>query len=199
MKSGVESESCGDKWYICGIPVKSIIIGSIAIIVIPLFISYASFDNQFSKTTSAERKNLAIGLLSDIEYVNQTLAFQLSQIDDPNSPDYHKNPVMVTMNLYPTWGLYYSNRQDIVKFNQPLSSDLYNFYFQILTAEEQRIIFNNYDTIFPINPSGNLTIQYENRNKVRSSMWTGQYNRMRDCYYVQIPKLKAELQKIQNE
>jgi hypothetical protein len=63
----------------------------------------------------------------------------------------------ITTNIYPTWGLYYSKNPDIAKFDPPVSTDLYNFYYDILTAEDERILFNNYDTMFPIVPSANLT------------------------------------------
>lgn len=104
----------------------------------------------------------------------------------------------ITTRIYPTWGLYYSKNKDIEKLPLPVSTDLYNFYYEILTAKDERIIYINYDTMFPIDPSVNITSQNENRNKVKLFLVTGQYNFMHDCYYVQIPKLKAELQKIRD-
>jgi len=182
-----------------GFKLKNILMGLIVVIIIPIIVSYFTFNYQYSHTGAGERKNLANGILNDLEYVNQTLSFQLSQIDDPNSPDYHKNPVVIPVNLYPTWGLYYVNKQDIAKFNPQLSAELYDFYYTILKAEDARITFNNYETLYPVNPAGNLDIQNGNRDNAKQSLWILEYSSMHECYDKKIPKLKTELQKIRDE
>jgi len=178
---------------------KAIITGIIVSIAIPILVSYISFNYQYSNTVSKERKNIAAGFLIDLEFVNQSLSTPISAINDPTNPDYQKSFLRITTSLYPSWGLYYSKNQDIEKLGQPVSTDLANFYYEILTAEDERILYLNYDTLFPIDPTANLTMQNENRHMVKNSLATGQYNFIRDCYYNRIPKLKAELQKIRDE
>jgi hypothetical protein len=178
---------------------RLVIIPIVVSIIVGLVVGFLVFDYQYNNTLKNERKNLANGFLNDIEYVNRSLAVQLSTIDNPANPDYQKNYMRVTTNIYPTWGLYYSKNQDIEKLGSPVSIDLYNFYYEILTAEDERILYINYDAMFPIEPSINLTSQNENRKMVRLSLVTGQYNFMHDCYYSKIPKLKAELGKIRDE
>jgi hypothetical protein len=179
--------------------IKLVFIPIIVSIVIGLVVGILVFNYQYNNTVKNERKNLANGFLNDIEYVNRSLAVQLSTIDNPANPDYQKNYMRITTTIYPTWGLYYSKNQDIEKLGSPVSTDLYNFYYEILTAEDERILYINYDVMFPIDPSANLTSQNENRKMVKQSLVEGQYNFMHDCYYSQIPKLKTELEKIRDE
>jgi hypothetical protein len=84
-----------------------------------------------------ERKSLANGYLSDLDQVNQSMWGFLCQVYNKDDPDYGKLTYW-TLPLYPEWGLYYSNRQEISKFDPSLSKDMYDFYYLVLSAEYLR-------------------------------------------------------------
>lgn len=112
---------------ICGYTIKQILIALFALIVIPIIVSVISFNYQYSNSKSSELKSLSNGYISDLDFVNRSLSATLSTYNDPNSPDYNK-PTKIVTEIYPNWGLYYSNRQDIQKFDPELSSEIYEFY-----------------------------------------------------------------------
>jgi hypothetical protein len=203
--SGIESESIQTKsepkkTYL-GYTPKQIVNSAILWIAIPIIVSVIVsvliFNYQYSQTTLYERKNLANGYISDLENVNRTLDQVIADLENPNNPDYHKNPVRISESLYPSWGLYYSNRQDIQKFDSKLSSELYDFYNELLIAEDGRIFMNNFYTLNPINPDTSLELQ-ENYKQVRLSAFNLVYNKIHDCYDNKLPQLIIELKTVRD-
>lgn len=176
---------------------QDIIIGSILLIGVPLLVSYLFFNYQYSQTTLSEQKNLANGYISDLENVNRTLEPLIRKLDDPQDPDYHK-PQFITVSLYPSWGLYYSNRQDIQKFDKTVSVELYDFYYELLTAEDARIFFNNYDTLYPIDTSRISEAKQQNSMEVQLKAYAYVYDVVHICYNKRIPQLITHLKAVRD-
>lgn len=99
-----------------------------------------------------ERKTLANEYLNDLNYIERAesnfenyLFDPNSSFNDPKSPTYHRT-ISWQDPIYPSWGMYHSNRQDISKFDANLSKNLISFYGLVLTAESERQQYNNYDS-----------------------------------------------------
>jgi hypothetical protein len=180
---------------------KKIFSSIIIPIIVSLIIGYLLFNFQYNDSLNKERKNIANGYISDLEDVNLTLTGAIQHLDDPNDPDYHKSMTKMTNYLYPPWGLYYSNRQDIQKFDSNTSNNLYYFYHELLFTEQTRVLYNNFDAndIFP--PTNNTTIllaHIQNSIKIKEKMANDMYNNIHDCHDNQLPKLIDELKKIRD-
>lgn len=130
------------------------------------YLGISGAENQRYDQNQKELKTIANGYLSDIAYVDYSLStFENSYFNKPDERGLKwEDPI------YPDWGLYYSNRQDIGKFGKNISQKMYNFYNIVLTAEFQRKQFNNYDNEFPINFSDSW--QKENRMKNLNRIYT---------------------------
>jgi hypothetical protein len=196
--SGRKSEA---ETKILGYTTKEVISLVAIPIIVSIVVSYFSFSFQYNNTIVNDRKNLANGYISDLENVNRTLGGIISDLDNPNNPDYHKYLTKITNYLYPPWGLYYSNRQDIQKFDSKTSSDLYDFYNKLLLAEQGRILYNDYESLHPYIPDRNGTIpllQIQNTAEVKTNMANGIYSTIHDCHDNKLPKLITELKVIRD-
>jgi hypothetical protein len=143
-----------------------------------------------------EEINLAKGYLMDIDYVNLTINAYLETFNTPGSPWYHVPPSYYSKPLYPDWGLYYSNRQDISKFNPDLATSMYDFYYKILTVESDRMQYNDYENLHPLNPNYPLEPQRESISLAKSAMNQEIWAVIIDVHTYTIPNLKTELNKI---
>ncbi|MCK9581367.1 MAG: hypothetical protein M0Q92_13090 [Methanoregula sp.] len=116
-------------------------------------------DNTNMKILQIQQKNelkaLANEFLNDLNFIEMSekefenyKSNPTSPYNDPKSPRYHST-LSWQDPIYPSWGMYYSNRQDLSKFDSNLSKKLIAFYGLVLTAESQREQYNNYDTLYP--------------------------------------------------
>jgi hypothetical protein len=150
------------------------------------------------QTQKSEQINLAKGYLMDIDYINRTINGYLEIYNTPGSPWYHIPPAYYARPFYPDWGLYYSNRQDISKFDPDLSKSMYDFYYKILTAEDDRKQYNDYETLHPLNPNYPLDPQRENISLAKSVFNQEIWAVIDDVHTYTIPNLKTELNRIIN-
>jgi len=111
-------------------------------IVISAIIGYIVFQIQWSDTAQKENKNLANGFLIEIEHNEHYLKKLSDDFQNPQSTRY--NPTKIVDPLYPDYGLFYAQGSDISKFDPKLSKKLYNYYYNILRAESDRKLFNEY-------------------------------------------------------
>ena len=150
-----------------------------------------------SQIEKSEQINLAKGYLFDVESVNITISSYIEQFNDTSSPDYQKAQKYITP-LYPSWGLYHSNRQDISRFPTNLSNNMYYFYNRILIAENARLEFNNYETLHPISPNAPLNQQTQNINDTKMKLFKAYFEIITDLYNYTIPNLKKDLNDMLN-
>jgi hypothetical protein len=96
--------------------------------------------------------------------------------------------------------MYYSNRQDISKFDANLSKNLISFYGLVLTAESEREQYNNYDSELLRNKY--LLVNYEpsiEENHLQNQLRI--FNNMADNINKSRPmifQLKKDLQNVVN-
>ncbi|MHB8164211.1 MAG: hypothetical protein ACYDDV_07645 [Methanoregula sp.] len=172
--------------------ITAIISGLISVI-----FSIVLFNYQFSTTTLTERKNLANGYLSDIENVNGSLGGFITEYSIPTITKV--KPMSKWGNsFYPEWGLYYSNRQDISKFDPELSKDLYEFYYILLNAEFCRQEFNNYDQTHPKDPDQPIEQYKQNSGENKEKLFNNMNNLVVECYTIRIPNLITKLKSVAN-
>jgi len=110
-----------------------IIIAIIAPIIVAAAHTYLSEFNEMQNNARAfkiELENLKV-------YLNGTLQYPAYTFDN-NTRTLGVNQKIDT--IYPEYGLYYTSKDKISKFDSELSEDLYIFYFRLLKAEEQRKI-----------------------------------------------------------
>jgi hypothetical protein len=178
------SSKSTDVKKICGIPIKDLGTGLILLVIVPIIVSAIvsawSFNYQFTNTMKNEQKNLANGYISDLEYVNRSISALNKTFNDPANPDYHKRTKIVTP-LYPSWGLYYSNRQDIQKFDPELSSDMYEFYSWILQAEDNRVQYNSFDSQYPLESEIVTPELLQNRQEQKEKLFDSMIDNIKRC------------------
>jgi len=170
---------------------------AIFLILLALIGSFAISLYQNDQIQKTERSNLAKGYLIDVEYVNKTINNYIMTFNDPNNPD-KGQPQNFIIPLYPDWGLYYSNRQDISKFPPQLSNDTYYFYNKILLAEFARKEFNNYENLHPLNPDYPLEPQKQNKLKTKQEIFQAYWEIIIDLHNYTIPNLENDLSKVIN-
>ena len=168
------------------------IIKFLATVILSVVISIVLFNYQISTTTAQEKRSLANGFLIDIQNTNETVRGVILAVEDKNDPDYNRVRYLKRP-FYSDWKMYYSNRQDIIKFEPVLAKKLYNFYDRLLMAEETRNLINNYDSDNPPDPNNAAAVQnhFETKKKMYDSMITDIYKS-----YSEIPDLKIELEKV---
>lgn len=148
------------------------------------WLSDQSANNLWHNQQRIEQKNSANAYISDLTYVNQTLSYY----DGPVYP-----PSRIFNVLYPSWGLYYSDRQDIQKFDPQLSSDMYDFYYELLTAENERVWLNQIANTYPSDYF--MTLPPEKRNQtLMEDVFYDVIYKVHDCHK-KIPGLIANLTK----
>ena len=149
----------------------------------------------------SELKTLANEFMNDLNFIEKAesdfenfISNPKSEFNDPNSPRYHST-LSWQDPIYPSWGMYYSNRQDISKFDANLTKKLISFYGMVLTAESQREQYNNYDTLFPRekNDSYLEKNRIQNLKRIFNNM-AGNINQSRSM----IPQLRIDLQNVAN-
>ena len=128
-------------------------------------ISVAVFNYQSYLTDKNEQRNLATGYLLEIENVGPPLVKFIAFNASMNATEFR--PAVPMDNFYPAYGLYYSNRADISKFDPQTSASLYRFYYHLLRADDQRKMFSDFDTVYavkngnPGDPAANGTLKKE--------------------------------------
>lgn len=166
-------------------------------ITLSAIISFALFYTQFSLTKESEKKVIANGYLSDIESVNTSL-FNFK--NDYSTPTLSGELPMSKWipPLYPEWGLYYSNRQEISKLDPELSKELYDFYNLLLMAELSKDEFNNFDSRHPKGEFQSTEEYLQNTHEIKMKIFTTMINLVNECYDYRIPYLRARLTKVIN-
>jgi len=185
------------------ITLVSAIVGALIGAVLGGLINGFVADYYNKDTLQMQQKNdlkiLANEFLNDIAFVDYSEStfedYRFNPSSDFNNPNssFYKQFIKWEDPIYPQWGMYYSNRQDLNKFNVNLSRKLVDFYSKVLTAESQRDEFNNYDTLFPIDQN-NLMLR-DNRNNNLKRIWNnmaGNINSSRSS----ILSLRSDLQHI---
>jgi len=133
--------------------------------IISAVISVAVFSYQSYLTQKSEQRSLATGYLLEIENVGPPLVKFIAFNASMSATDFR--PVVPMDNFYPAYGLYYSNRADISKFDPQTSASLYRFYYHLLRADDQRKMFSDFDTVYavkngnPGDPAANGTLKKE--------------------------------------
>jgi hypothetical protein len=128
-------------------------------------ISVAVFSYQSYQTQKSEQRSIAIGYLMEIENIGPPLVRFIAFNASMNETDFR--PAVPMDNFYPAYGLYYSNRADISKFDSETSASLYRFYYHLLRADDQRKMFADFDTVYavgsgnPGDPAANGTLKRE--------------------------------------
>lgn len=128
-------------------------------------ISVAVFSYQSYLTDKNEKRNIATGYLLEIENVGPPLVRFIAFNASMNPTDFR--PAVPMDNFYPAYGLYYSNRADISKFDPLTSASLYRFYYHLLRADDQRKLYADFDTLYdvksgdPGDPVANGTLKRE--------------------------------------
>lgn len=148
-----------------------------------------------------EVKTLAVEFLNDLNFIETAesnfedfIYNPQSDYNNLNSPRYHAT-IAWQDPIYPTWGMYYSNRQDISKFYPELSKELILFYGLVLTAESEREQYNNYDKLFPRDEKDNFLEENRKQNLIRIfNNMKGNINKSRPM----IAQLRIKLEKISN-
>lgn len=156
-------------------------------------ISVAVFSYQSYQTDKNEKRNIATGYMLEIENLEPDLSEFLAFNASRNTTPYI--PIIKLDNFYPSYGLYYSNRADISKLDPQVSAELYRFYYHMLHADDQRKLFNSYDTDYP---PGNLPVPDTlDREKFKMRYY---FTMMSDinASYQQIPEIKEQLKKYVN-
>jgi hypothetical protein len=111
-------------------------------------ISVAVFSYQSYEIQKSEQRSIAIGYLLEIENVGPPLVRFIAFNASMNATDFR--PAVPMDNFYPAYGLYYSNRADISKFDPQTSASLYRFYYHLLRADDQRKMFSDFDTVYAV-------------------------------------------------
>ena len=175
------------------------IIFIISSIIIPAFMGYLAFQYQYHQTSQQEQKFLAREYLNDINFVEFAVSNFEDYIYNPaslfnnQSSNYYHRAIWWQDPIYPPWGMYYSNREDLAKFDNNLSKNLILFYGMTLTAESQREEYNNYDKLFPRDQSDPFL--EGNRDQNLRRIWTNMALNINSSRSL-IPQLKQDLQKI---
>lgn len=167
------------------VEIALLIVGAI----ISAIISVTLFSYQVSQTQKSEQRSLATGYLLEIENIEPSLTRLVAFNASANTTDFH--PVAPLDSFYPSYGLYYSNRVDISKFDPETSASLYRFYYHLLRAEDQRLLLLNFDIDHPANATNPADAVF------REALKKGIYlNMMADLNLSvsEIPELKAKLQ-----
>jgi hypothetical protein len=160
-------------------------------------VSFGLFNYQFSTSTLSERKTIANGYLSDLYLVQIRLDSFRDDYIAPLKNGSIKNSGWGTP-IYPEWGLYYSNRQDISKFDPELSKDMVTFYNLILESEYYRNEVNNWETLHPIRSNQS----FANYSRIESNDTKSMLNIMDKntdyCLNNLLPRIRQNLTKIAN-
>jgi len=84
------------------------------------------------------RKNIAYALLYEISQIEKPLQGIAEEFkkDDGNSM------IIVPQRIYTENGLYYVFQKDISDFDKKLSNMLYDFYYNLMIAEQERCVIN---------------------------------------------------------
>jgi len=147
------------------------VIGAILGAVIGGVFTFYSTDLNNMKLIQIQNKNeikaLANEYLNDLDFIENAQKDFEHFIQDPNSdfnnpqsPRYHST-IAWQDPIYPTWGMYHSNRQEIGKFDPNLAKKMITFYGLVLNAEAQRLQYNDYDKLYP----RDLNDQYLEENR----------------------------------
>lgn len=181
--------------FLAKIPHKALIALLISGILLPVCVSYLTFQYTSTQNTKNEQKHLATEFYYDIDYVElqeslfeDTLNDPGIDYNNPGSPFFNETFNWVSP-LYPDWGMYYSNRQDINKFRPDVACNLSMFYQDVLTAETERQTYMYYDKMVERDPSD--AALEENRDSVLHALFEdmrGNINSSRQ----RIPELKTE-------
>jgi len=151
-------------------------------------------DYQINKILQNEKKQVAKMFLADIEYEEKNFEGILDATFDVNNPDY-MTCVNIIQPIYPEWGFWHSNRQDISKFDINLQNKLISFYQVVLTAEDARNVYNNFDINYPVDPNDSKVVQ--NRLITKHSVCNSIFNSIVAAKN-KTPELKKELSIIAN-
>jgi hypothetical protein len=117
-----------------------IFISVIVSAIISAILAYIIFNIQFITTTNLEKKNIANGFLSDVkmsEYHLLRVENSFNDFNNPESPN-HNQLIYFAYSIYPPYGLFNSNKQDIYKLDPILSNKLFDFYYNMTLLEEER-------------------------------------------------------------
>lgn len=128
-------------------------------IIIPLFLSaIGTYEADFH-----QKQNLARAYQIEISNLQPFLNTTLKDYhDDKNLKQMHRKGDAI----YPEWGLYHSSKDQISKFDAKLSEDIYDFYYRILRAEENRLLtIHNYNEMKEVEKAqGNESSAYAIKN-----------------------------------
>jgi hypothetical protein len=118
---------------------------TIIIIGLVLPVSVASVNTYI--TDFHEKQNLAQAYKTEILWLhanlNNTINGPNTEFIDLGNNEYEIGIQCPATGLYPDWGLFHKNSQEISKFDKELSDELYVYYFSILWAEENRLLVCN--------------------------------------------------------
>jgi hypothetical protein len=184
------------KWleeeFVVGVNRKTIFVFLITAIIVPAIVSSSVSWFMIQTQLQNEQRNIANGYLSDLDFVERSLTVQWNEY--MASPD-ADNPIQWVNPVYPPWGLYYSNRQDISKLDPDLAKQTYQVYYLLLITEDARNTNNNFDKLYYTDFNNNASVQ--NRIISRSSAFNSMMTGINTSIHV-IPYLKANLAKVAN-
>ena len=98
-------------------------------------IGYLSASKMWSKQQAERRRNIARGILLEIQSLENMLTGMANIL---NAPQGGTN-VRIDSPLYPSHGLYHVLQKDLFSFDSELSGALFQFYIRLLEADRLRL------------------------------------------------------------
>lgn len=108
------------------IPILTTVVGGL--------IGYLSASKMWSKQQAEKRRNIARGILYEVQSLEKMLTGCVNILNTP--PDSTK--IKIDSPLYPSHGLYHVLQKDIFLFHSDLSDALFQFYIRLLDADRLR-------------------------------------------------------------
>ncbi|MHB8164547.1 MAG: hypothetical protein ACYDDV_09460 [Methanoregula sp.] len=142
MSKKIDSIDENTKWIIVATIIAALI-GGLAGSLVTGYYTGQSNKELFKTQVTNDQKNIALGLDNEISQI---------QIDAQRIADTYQNAIKNNTTLpgpflptpyYDQSGLYYLYGKDIFKFDPELSQLLYQYYFNVLRIEQDRVFINN--------------------------------------------------------
>ena len=98
-------------------------------------IGYLSASKMWSKQQAEKRRNIARGILLEIQSLEKMLT---GLVNIFNAPPGAAN-IKIDSPIYPVHGLYHVLQKDLFSFHSDLSGALFEFYLRLLEADRLRL------------------------------------------------------------
>jgi hypothetical protein len=108
-------------------------------------------ESLWQKQTDIQQKNVAKALKIEILSMKDKIDYSAKQFH-PDLIPYRFTPTPMNFHYYTENGLYYSFQSEIASFNPNLSTSLFIYYNDLITAEELRVIVNEKSEIIAKHP-----------------------------------------------